>query len=130
MRINQSITDFFLCELEVRQGCLSPRLFIIFINELEKEIKNSYCRGISLASAFGIFLLMYADDIALIADTSVELKRKLKALKSFCQKWGMEVNFARTKTIVFRKLSSKEKLLYNGKTIDRVAHYKYLGYCF
>ena len=115
VRINQSITDFFLCKLGVRQGCLiSPRLFIIFINELEKELKNSNCRGISLASAVGIFLLMYADDIALIADTSVELQRKLKALESFCQKWGMEVNLAKTNIIVFRnggKLSSKENFI-------------------
>ena len=134
VRINQSITDFFLFKLGVRQGCLiSPRLFIIFIKELEKELKNSNCRGISLASAVGIFLLMYADDIALIADTSVELQRKLKALESFCQKWGMEVNLAKTKIIVFRnggKLSSKEKFLYSGKTIDIVTHYKYLGIVF
>ena len=41
MRINQSIADFFLCKLGVRQGCLiSPRLFIIFIKELEKELKK------------------------------------------------------------------------------------------
>ena len=98
VRINQSITDFFLCKLGVRQGCLiRPRLFMIFIKELEKELKSSNCRGISLASAVRIFLLMYADDIALIADTSVELQRKLKALESFCQKWGMEVNLAKTK---------------------------------
>ena len=76
---------------------------------------------------------MYADDIALIADTSVELQRKLKALESFCQKWGMEVNLAKTKIIVFwngGKLSSKENFLYNGKTIDIVTHYKYLGIVF
>ena len=76
---------------------------------------------------------MYADDTALIADTSAELHRKLKALESFCQKWGMEVNLAKTKVIVFRnggKLSSKEKFLYNGKTIDIVTHYKYLDIVF
>ena len=89
VRINQSITDFFFCKLGVRQSCIiSLRLFIIFIKELEKEPKNSNCSGISLASAVGIFLLMYADDIALIADTSVEHQRTLKALELFCQKWG------------------------------------------
>ena len=131
VRIYQSIIDFFLCKLGVRQGCLvSPRLFIILIKELEKELKNSNCRGSSLASTVGIFLLMYTDDIALIADTSVKLQRKLKALELFCQQWGMEVNLAKTKIIVFRnseKLSSKEKFLYNGKTIDIVTQYKYLG---
>ena len=59
---------------------------------------------------------MYTDDIALIADTSAELQRKLKALESFCEKWGMEVNLVKTKIIVFRnggKLSSKEKFSHN-----------------
>ena len=56
---------------------------------------------------------MYVDDIAPIADTSVEPQRKLKALQSFCQKRGMEMNLAKTKIIVFRnggKLSLKRKV--------------------
>ena len=76
---------------------------------------------------------MYADNIALIVDTSAELKKKLKALESFCQKWGVEVNLAKIKVIVFRnsgKLSSKEKFSYNGKTIDIVTRYKYLSIVF
>ena len=76
---------------------------------------------------------MCANDIALIADNSVERllitrsnsKEKVKALDSFCQKWGMQVNLDKTKVILFRngrKLSSKEKHFYNGKTIDIVTH--------
>ena len=65
---------------------------------------------------------MYADDIALIADTSVELKKtkQLKALESFCQKWGMEVNLAKTKITVFRngeKLSSKKSFYRMGRQL-------------
>ena len=54
-------------------------------------------------------------------------------MESFCEKWGMEVNLVKTKVIVFRnggKLSSKEKFIYNEKTIDIVTHYKYLGVVF
>ena len=43
------------------------------------------------------------------------------------------MNLTKTKIIVFRnggKLSSKEKFLYDGKTIDIVTHYKYLGIVF
>ena len=118
----------------MRQGCLiSPRPSIIFISQLEKELKTQTVEAFPIASAVGIFFLMYADDIALIADTSVELQRKLKALESFCQKWGMVLNLAKTKVILFRnggKLSSEEKFLYNRKTIDIVTHYKYLGIVF
>ena len=76
---------------------------------------------------------IYADDIAIIADTSLELQRKLKALESFYQKWGMEVNLVKTKVTAFwndGKLSSKENFLCNWKTIDIVTHYKYLGIVF
>ena len=40
------------------------------------------------------------------------------------------MNLAKTKVTVVRnggKLYSKEKFLYNGKTIDIVTHYKHLG---
>ena len=43
------------------------------------------------------------------------------------------MNLAKTKIIVFSnggKLSSKENFLYNGKTIDIVTSYKYLGIVF
>ena len=66
---DEDLTDFFECKLWVRQGCmLSPRLFIIFINELEKMLKKSKFRGISMGNAIEVFLLMYADDIVLLGD--------------------------------------------------------------
>ena len=48
---------------------LSPRLFIIFVNELESMLRKSEYRGISMGNAIEIFLLMYADDIVLLEDT-------------------------------------------------------------
>ena len=52
------LTDFFECKLGVRQSCmLSPRLFIIFINELEKMFKKSKFRGISMGNPIKVFLL-------------------------------------------------------------------------
>ena len=48
-------------------------------------------------------------------------------------KIGNGWNLAKTKAIGFRnggKLSSKETFLYNGKAIDLVTHYKYLGIVF
>ena len=70
VRTDEGFTDFFECKLGVRQGCiLSPRLFIIFKNEIKKMLKKSEFRGISMGNATEVFLLMYADDIVLLGDT-------------------------------------------------------------
>ena len=71
---------------------LSPRLFIIFINELEKMLKKSKFRGISMENVIDVFLPTYADDIVLLGDTVLELQKKINILEKFSEKWGMEVN--------------------------------------
>ena len=93
---------------------LSPRLFIIFINELEKMLKKSKYRDIAMGNAIEVFLLMYADDIVLVGDTVLELQRKINILEIFCEKWGMELNLKKTKVVVFRnsgKTSKSERLI-------------------
>ena len=84
VRTDEGLTDFFECKLGVRQGCmLSPRLFIIFLNELEKMLKKSKFREISIGNAIEVFLLMYADDIVLLGDTVFELQKKINILEKF-----------------------------------------------
>ena len=71
---------------------------------------------------------MYADGIALIADTLVKLQRKLKAFNWSPFLKNGKVNLDKTKVIMFRnngKLLSIEKCFYNRTIIDIVMHYKY-----
>ena len=87
VRTKDGLTERFDCILGVRKGCmLSPRLFIIFINELELMLRQSEFRGISMGNAIEIFLLMYADDIVLQGDTVLELQRKIRVLEEFRDK--------------------------------------------
>ena len=68
---DEGLTDFFKRKQGVRKGCmLMPRLFIIFINELEEMLKKAKFRGISMGNAIEVFLLMYVDHIVLLGDTS------------------------------------------------------------
>ena len=53
-----------------------------------------------MGNAIEVFLLMYADDIVLVGDTVLKLQRKINILEIFCEKWGMEVNFKKTKVVV------------------------------
>ena len=108
VRTKEGLNKLFDCILGVRQGCmLSPRLFIIFINELESMLRKSEYREIAIGNTIEIFLLMYADDILLLGDTVLELKRKLEGvLEEFCGKWGMEINLSKAKVTAFSERRS------------------------
>ena len=50
-----------------------------------------------------ICLLMFADDIALIADTVVGLQRQIKRLYDLCQRSKVVVIITKTKLMVFER---------------------------
>ncbi|XP_078607973.1 uncharacterized protein LOC144879949 [Branchiostoma floridae x Branchiostoma japonicum] len=130
VRINEEISGMFNCTKGVRQGCiLSPFLFAFFIRDLDDHLKQSGCRGIQVGDV-EILSLMFADDLALCADSVIGLQRVLNALNTYCSKWQLTVNLVKTKVMVFRnggKLKRTEKWYYCGKKVDVVNSYKYLG---
>ena len=71
VRIGNTVTEYFECQVCVRQGCmLSPLLFSIYLNELIVMLKNSGCSGIYVNEIVPhISTLMYADDLVLCSDS-------------------------------------------------------------
>ena len=129
------ITEHFQCILGTRQGCMiSPLLFIIYLMELNKMLLNSNCPGIFLDNNYpDVHLLMYADDICIMADTVGRLQQQLNVLELFCKRYGMRVNLTKTNVIVFRNggpLRKNEKFYYNNQQIETATYYKYLGTLF
>ena len=60
--------------------------------------------GIQLTQdMYDLFALLYADDIAIVADSIGNLQRLINVLNEFCNKWRMTVNLNKTKIIIFRK---------------------------
>ena len=60
---------------------------------------------------------MFADDVALLADTVVGLQRQLNLLYDFCTDFYLTVNIIKTKDVVFKNggcLATNEKWYYNG----------------
>jgi len=58
-----------------------------------------------------IFILMFAEDVALIPDTVIGLQRQLNTLVEFCTEYELDVNVNTTKVVVFKRggrLSQKE----------------------
>ncbi len=70
--INGTLTDWFPVTLGLKQGCtISQTLFNLYINGLVRVIKESGI-GINVGGEI-IALLLYADDIVLLAESQQEL---------------------------------------------------------
>ena len=77
VKLHNVVSEGFECILGVRpEECLSPFLFAMYLNDLEEEfrLKGSDCIDIGVLK---IFLLLYADDIILFAQSSEELQNSL-----------------------------------------------------
>lgn len=135
VRVNGEYSEFFECPQGVRQGCvLSPNLFSLFINQLASQINETGRHGIQmLPGLIELFILLFADDVALLSTTVYGLQNQLNLLKVCCDNLQLNVNKDKTKIMVFRKgghLSKNEKWYYEGNQLEVVNKYCYLGYTF
>lgn len=129
VRINNSYTDVFGVSSGVRQGCvLSPTLFSVYINDLVHEINSLNC-GVYIDDKM-LSLLLYADDIALLAPDESCLQRMLDCVSDWCSRWRLSVNGSKTKVVHYRPPSFKQSefIFINNNNIIGYNHaYKYLG---
>lgn len=106
----------------------------MYINELASEMEQRGGNGIFIHEDFhNVMLLLFADDLALIADTPVDLQRRLNCLENYCEKWNMTVNMDKSNIIVFKNggnLSKNKKWYFKDELIKVVSYYKYLGIFF
>ena len=74
----------FYCSLSVRQGeCLSPLLFSLYLNDVKEQFVLSDLNGLDV-NTFNFFLLLYADDFVIFANTSEEFQTSLNLLAEYC----------------------------------------------
>ena len=129
VRVNDLYTDPFDVKQGVRQGCkLSPTLFSIYINDLAGEINDLRC-GVETGD-FMVSLLMYADDIVLLAPDEHQLQLMLSKLNAWCKKWHLEINIEKTNVIHFRSTRntrSDYEFRCGDTVINYTDSYRYLG---
>jgi hypothetical protein len=103
-------------------------LFNIFINSLFTDIK-ALDIGIDIEGG-KIGILLYADDIVLIAENENDLQLLLHILNTRCKHKALNVNFEKTKIVHFRNPSvprTNEIFLLGEKQLGVVSKYQYLG---
>ncbi len=91
VRLNNMYTDWFPCKQGLRQGdSLSPILFSLFINDLAEELLELET-GVDVNNK-NVSILLYADDIVLIAPSVENLQLMLNKMHSWLLKWHMNLN--------------------------------------
>ena len=103
----------------------------MYLNDLALDVK-SLNRGIDVEGTM-ISILMFADDIALIAPDEAGLQAQLDAIYHWCRKWRMAVNRSKTQVVHFRPVrlpATDFSFLYGLEPLSIVNEYKYLGVYF
>ena len=113
-------------EETVQAGCpqgskLGPLLFIIYINDIQKELESE--------------ILLFADDTSLLAtgsdpaETTAILNRDLAKIEAWSKIWKVTFNSKKSKAIICSRktLCNSPALLFCGNFIERVVNHKHLG---
>ena len=50
-----------------------------------------------------MFILLYADDTTVCAESAVGLQQAIEAMFDYCDKWSLRVNVEKTKVVVFSR---------------------------
>ena len=139
----KNISDFFNCNVGVRQGDnLSPLLFAMYINDFESYVKNKYdglpFLNVEIDRLIGdneldmylrLYILLYADDTIILAESVNQLQLALNAVKSYCDANFLKINLTKTKVIIFSrgKIRNLPEFFYGTEKVEIVDDYIYLG---
>ena len=147
IKLNNKLSNSFNCNIGVRQGDnLSPLLFSLFINDFEEYLSVKY-NGLSrlnnlyteiiqddeFVAFLKLYILLYADDTIIMAETQNELQVALNAVANYCELWKLKINVNKTKIIKFAKRKppinqrNQYNFMLNNEKVDVVDHYVYLG---
>jgi hypothetical protein len=126
---NGYLSEYFSSKVGLFQGeVLSPILYSLYVNDCEMHFIRENCPSVEI-SMISLFLLMYADDTVLIAESAEALQSMLDALQSYNDKWNLTLNIEKTKIVVFRnggKIRGDENWYYGGHEMQVVNEINYL----
>ena len=144
VKLNNKLSKSFTSNIGVRQGDnLSPLLFAIFINDFEQSISTQYnglgalknlytnmATNDEILTLLKLYVLLYADDTIIMAESPNELQLALNAVSDYCKTWKLKINIDKTKIIRFTRnklQTTVQDFWLNGEIVELVDSYIYLG---
>ena len=121
VRVNGELQDWYEETVGLREGCvMSPILFAAYIDELAETVR----RGVK-----GVTVELFADDIALIAETREDLQKAFDLAHEYSKKWRFEFNIGVEKSavLVVGKQDNPHRWTLGGRELPMTQEYKYLG---
>ncbi|KAK3538287.1 hypothetical protein QTP70_034769 [Hemibagrus guttatus] len=125
VRIASCKSDLFPVHVGLRQGC--PILFIVFMDRISR------CSLGLEGVRFGdhrISLLIFADDVVLLAASSLDLQHALGHFAAECEAAGMRVSTSKSEAMVLDRKKVACTLQVGGEVLPQVEEFKYLGVLF
>ncbi|KAK3564781.1 hypothetical protein QTP86_026411, partial [Hemibagrus guttatus] len=121
-------SDLFPVHVGLRQGCpLSPVLFIVFMDRISRRSQG--LEGVRFGD-HRISSLIFADDIVLLAPSSLDLQHALGHFAAECEAAGMRVSTSKSEAMVLDRKKVACTLQVEGEVLPQVEEFKYLGVLF
>ena len=108
-------------------GPLSPNMFRRMLSDLSSYLEQE--AGIVFNGSDILLHMLWADDLILVSESKEGLQSQLNGVFNFCKRSQMIVNSLKTKIMLFGK-KEECNFIFNGKQLEVVQDYKYLGVIF
>ena len=126
-RVNKQSRSFHV-SVGFNQGCaLSPLLFIIYMNWMDKLSRTDVCFTIERRK---INRLLFADDLVLLASSESGLPHALNGFGAACGITGMKFSTSKTEVLHLSRNFVQCSLQVGRVSLKQVEKFKYLGVAF
>ena len=90
IRYRSTISGFFDLHIGLKQGDpSSPLMFTLFINDIIGNINSNFLHNFTI-DEMKIFMILYADDAIVFANTPDVLQSMLNDIDTYCTAWGLK----------------------------------------
>ena len=106
---------------------MSPLLFNIYAEAMMMEAMEGIDEGIKIGGNL-LKDVRFADDQGMLSGSEAGLQKIMNGLNTTALKYGMKINIKKTKVMKVSRVGGNVNITINGKKIEQVKSFKYLGH--